>query len=40
MKKSGTRVPKVELQEVGPAVDFVLRRQHLAAPGKLIILDG
>lgn len=32
MKRSGTKVPKVELVEVGPAVDFEMRRQHLAAP--------
>ena len=30
MKKSGTRLPRVELEECGPSVDFVLRRTKLA----------
>ncbi|RKO91863.1 Brix domain-containing protein [Blyttiomyces helicus] len=30
LKKSGTRLPRVELDEMGPRVDFVLRRSRLA----------
>lgn len=30
LKKSGTTVPDVELEEIGPHVDFVLRRRKLA----------
>jgi len=30
MRKSGSRVPKVELEEVGPSIDFVLRRHQFA----------
>jgi len=30
MKKSGSRVPKVELEEIGPSVDFVPRRNQFA----------
>ena len=29
--KSGTRVPRVELQDMGPHLDLVLRRTHLAS---------
>ncbi|KAK1805584.1 hypothetical protein P4O66_019865, partial [Electrophorus voltai] len=31
LKKSGCRTPRVELEEIGPAFDFVLRRTHLAS---------
>ena len=31
LKKSGTRVPRVELEEVGPAADLVLRRTKIAS---------
>ncbi|KAL1449626.1 hypothetical protein WDU94_002113 [Cyamophila willieti] len=31
LKKSGTRTPRVELEEIGPSVDFVLRRNKLAS---------
>ncbi|XP_076872788.1 ribosome production factor 2 homolog [Brachyhypopomus gauderio] len=31
LKKSGCRTPRVELEEIGPAYDFVLRRTHLAS---------
>jgi len=29
LKKSGTKVPRMELEEVGPSMDFVVRRHHL-----------
>jgi ribosome production factor 2 len=35
MKKSGTKVPRVELEECGPAVDFSVRR-HQDAPEDLM----
>jgi ribosome production factor 2 len=29
LKKSGTKVPRMELEEVGPSMDLVVRRHHL-----------
>ena len=31
LKKSGTRLPRVELEEMGPRMDMVLRRNHFAS---------
>ncbi|XP_062323931.1 ribosome production factor 2 homolog isoform X1 [Osmerus eperlanus] len=31
LKKSGCRTPRIELEEIGPSFDFVLRRTHLAS---------
>jgi len=31
MKKSGTRVPRIELEEIGPRIEWSLRRTHLAS---------
>lgn len=31
MKKSGCRTPRIELEEMGPSFDFVMRRTHLAS---------
>ena len=31
MKKSGSRIPRIELEDMGPTVDFVLRRTKLAS---------
>ena len=31
LKKSGSRMPRVELEEMGPFLDLVLRRTHLAS---------
>ncbi|XP_071818470.1 ribosome production factor 2 homolog isoform X1 [Apostichopus japonicus] len=30
LKKSGTKTPRVELEEIGPSMDLVMRRTHLA----------
>jgi len=31
LKKSGTRVPRIELEEIGPSIDWKLRRTQLAS---------
>jgi len=31
LKKSGSRTPRVELEEIGPAMNLVLRRTHIAS---------
>ncbi|MEJ1286718.1 ribosome production factor 2 homolog [Cricetulus griseus] len=31
LKKSGCRTPRIELEEMGPSMDLVLRRTHLAS---------
>jgi len=31
LKKSGTRIPRVELEEIGPSIDWVMRRSQLAS---------
>ena len=31
MKKSGSRVPRIELEDMGPSVDFIMRRTKLAS---------
>jgi ribosome production factor 2 len=31
LKKSGTRWPRIELEEIGPRIDLTLRRTHLAS---------
>ncbi|XP_048842544.1 ribosome production factor 2 homolog isoform X2 [Brienomyrus brachyistius] len=31
LKKSGCRTPRIELEEMGPSFDFILRRTHLAS---------
>uniref|UniRef100_A0A672YU43 Ribosome production factor 2 homolog n=1 Tax=Sphaeramia orbicularis TaxID=375764 RepID=A0A672YU43_9TELE len=31
LKKSGCRTPRIELEEIGPSFDFVMRRTHLAS---------
>lgn len=33
LKKSGGRTPRVELVEIGPSIDFSMRRSHLASDG-------
>jgi hypothetical protein len=32
LKKSGTRLPRAELEEMGPSFDFVIRRTRFATP--------
>ena len=31
LKKSGTRLPRIELEEIGPRLDLTVRRSHLAS---------
>lgn len=31
LKKSGCRTPRIELEEIGPSLDLVMRRTHLAS---------
>ncbi len=31
LKKSGTKTPRIELDEAGPSVDFIVRRTQLAS---------
>ncbi|KAK9956038.1 hypothetical protein ABG768_013795 [Culter alburnus] len=31
LKKSGCRTPRIELEEMGPSFDFVMRRSHMAS---------
>lgn len=31
LKKSGSRTPRVEIEEMGPSLDLVVRRTHLAS---------
>lgn len=31
LTKTSLKTPRVELQEVGPSVDFVVRRDHMAS---------
>lgn len=31
LSKTSLKTPRVELQEVGPSVDFVVRRDHIAS---------
>ena len=31
IKKSGTRIPMLELEKIGPSIDWVLRRSQLAS---------
>lgn len=31
LKKSGSRTPRIELEEIGPAFDFVIRRSKLGS---------
>ena len=31
MKKSGTKTPRIELEDMGPSIDFTVRRTQLAS---------
>ncbi|OXB73982.1 UNVERIFIED_CONTAM: hypothetical protein H355_008841 [Colinus virginianus] len=31
LKKSGCRIPRIELEDIGPSLDLVIRRTHLAS---------
>ena len=31
LKKSGSQIPRIELEEMGPSLDLVVRRSHLAS---------
>lgn len=31
LSKTSLKTPRVELQEVGPSIDFVVRRDHMAS---------
>ncbi|POI29555.1 hypothetical protein CIB84_006695, partial [Bambusicola thoracicus] len=31
LKKSGCKIPRIELEDIGPSLDLVMRRTHLAS---------
>jgi hypothetical protein len=31
LKKSGSRIPRIELEEIGPSIDFKLRRTKISS---------